>query len=624
MTQKGSSSQSALKAVPPIRCVVVQLARLGDNLQSLMALRAAKQLYPQLEITLVVRDSFAAAAHRVPWVHQIHELPTTTLLEGAVSDPTKKDEVLPSLARWLSGLVSQPWDIALNWTFSESSSWLTGLLPARVKLGYSRRKDLTLSASDGWTHYVQAVVQGEIPQNIHLTDILTTQLLTALQIHVGDPEADAGNQSITRGFFDFSQASFNFKQTDLQGRPWRDPARRWIAFQIGAGHSTKTLSPQEWAKLIEIFRKNRPELNLLLLGGAGDLTRQNEIRELIVAQGVPQQGIAYLAGDCEFQDWASVIERSHWLISGDTSAIHVASIVGTRILNLSLGNVRYMETGPYGNGHIVMRPDQRTDLTPEMIFHTWEYFSSEFRAQKSLTLGIHLETEGCPPESIQRMQILRSRIRDADAGGGVVYEAVLNETLSFNDWIAQVTGYIARAWYCGWTPAIGHELSRGHIHPDLIRSVRSLEEPLHVLIKICEESKRTAITLQRKVGALRSQKVMGLEAKQSLQQQADKLMELEQLIERLVHAQPALAMFFRFAKVSMHNLSGDDIAELGKQTATVYNRLGQGAQTFKEWVAHLLSLSKPMVVENRSRVIPVEFRNSTKSKTPNPDHEVTT
>jgi len=40
----------------PIRCLVVQFARLGDTLQSLMALRAAKQLYPNLEIHFVARE----------------------------------------------------------------------------------------------------------------------------------------------------------------------------------------------------------------------------------------------------------------------------------------------------------------------------------------------------------------------------------------------------------------------------------------------------------------------------------------------------------------------------------------------------------------------------------------
>jgi ADP-heptose:LPS heptosyltransferase len=613
-------SSSTLKARPPIRCLIVQLARLGDTLQTLMALRAAKQLYPQLEFTLVVRDSFSAAAHRVPWVHEVHELPTGALIGDVVSGKTSEQDAIPALARWISPLVSKPWDFAINWTYSEASSWLTGLLPAKVKLGFSRRKDQTLSASDGWTHYMQGVVQGQLPQNIHLTDILTTQFLTALQIHIGDPEADAGNTSVSRGFFDFSQESFKFGHPQLQSKIWRDPARKWIAFQIGAGHPSKTLSPQKWADLIRNFREKRPELNLLILGGRGETAQQAEIKSLLSSAEVSLSGVAFLAGESDFENWASLIERSQWLLSGDTAAIHLASIVGTRVLNLSLGNVRYMETGPYGNGHVVARWNSPDSFSAGLLFDAWEYISSDFRAQKSLTLSLHLETEGHSPSQIESLQLYKSRIRDADSGGGVCYEPLLHEKLSFDEWQSQVAGYIARSWYCGWTPPIGHELNRNQVKADLLREVRQLAEPIDVLIKICEESKRTALSLQRKVGALRSQKIMGLESRAALQEQAGKLMELEKLIERLVFAQPALGMFYRLAKVSMHNLSGEDIAELGKQTASVYHRLSQGAQFYKDWVSHLLTLSKPRIVENTARVIPVEFKNSSKTK---PENEVT-
>src|SRR4051794_18891579 len=94
----------------PIRCLIVQLARLGDTLQTLMALRAAKQLYPQLEIHFVAREKFAAAAKRVPWIKEVITLPTDDLLSPILKG--EKDEVqgLGDLARWIAPLVQHPWD----------------------------------------------------------------------------------------------------------------------------------------------------------------------------------------------------------------------------------------------------------------------------------------------------------------------------------------------------------------------------------------------------------------------------------------------------------------------------------------------------------------------------------
>ena len=54
-----AKSPSDTEAPKKLRCLVIQLTRLGDSLQSLMALRAAKQLYPNLEIHFLARERFA-------------------------------------------------------------------------------------------------------------------------------------------------------------------------------------------------------------------------------------------------------------------------------------------------------------------------------------------------------------------------------------------------------------------------------------------------------------------------------------------------------------------------------------------------------------------------------------
>ena len=211
----------------PIRCLVIQLTRLGDTLQSLMALRAAKQLYPNLEIHFVARERFAAAAKRVPWIKKVVTLPTEQILAPVLTGEKTELQALSDVARWVGPLVKEPWDMVVNWSYSEASSFLTGLLPARVKLGYSRRRDTTFAAADGWSHYIQAIVQNGLSQNIHLTDIFTTQLLTALQIHFGEPMND-GNAPVT------SKNFFELEIGEKEGK-WRDRSRKWVAIQLGAG-----------------------------------------------------------------------------------------------------------------------------------------------------------------------------------------------------------------------------------------------------------------------------------------------------------------------------------------------------------------------------------------------------
>src|SRR5688572_12327873 len=97
---------------PPkkIRMLIIQLARVGDTLQSLMALRAAKQLYPQLEIHFLARERFASAIKRVPWLDNVITLPTDSLLGPVLVNPKNEGFALRDLARWSKPLINEPWD----------------------------------------------------------------------------------------------------------------------------------------------------------------------------------------------------------------------------------------------------------------------------------------------------------------------------------------------------------------------------------------------------------------------------------------------------------------------------------------------------------------------------------
>jgi len=342
-------------ASPRVRILVIQLSRLGDTLQSLMALRAAKQLYPQLEIHFVAREKFADAARNTEWIDQVHALPTGTLVEPVLKflkenpvDPQHIDyrSVIGNAASWIAPLVDQPWQLVFNWTYSDTSSWLTGILPSVAKFGFTRKVDLNAATPDGWSHYIQAVVQQQSPQNIHLTDILTTQLLTALQLHVGDPENEANSrESLATKFFNLPKDCLETIREE--GRHWKDPSRKWISFQLGAGHPAKSWNRESWARLACRILARHSDCNLILLGGGeADRATAGLILDELRHNGLEDRSVLSLIDQTDFPLWASIIGRSQWVFSGDTSVVHLASVLGTRVVNISVGPVRYQETGP--------------------------------------------------------------------------------------------------------------------------------------------------------------------------------------------------------------------------------------------------------------------------------------
>ena len=64
MTPISHSQESA----PFLQCLVIQLSQLEDTLQSLIALKSAKKFYPQLQIHFLVREEYAFAVKKAPWI----------------------------------------------------------------------------------------------------------------------------------------------------------------------------------------------------------------------------------------------------------------------------------------------------------------------------------------------------------------------------------------------------------------------------------------------------------------------------------------------------------------------------------------------------------------------------
>jgi hypothetical protein len=264
--------------------------------------------------------------------------------------------------------------------------------------------------------------------------------------------------------------------------------------------------------------------------------------------------------------------------------------------------VRPEETGPYGNGHYVIAPRDRnatgaaSELDPEAVYAAWSYAASEWAHRRQITLENHLGQLGMS-HVIENIRLTRARIRNASDGGGVVYESQIRRSLTLDEWTSMVMGHTARSWYCGWTPAIGSELARERIGPELLRDLRRLEECTNVLTKICEEASRTATALNLRSLKLKSDRVMGLRDRDDLRELGKKLIELDTLIERMGRTQAPLQAFSQMSKVLMHNLRSTQLAEMGKETADCYRQLGEGVRIMGDWLKHTTGLVRPVAVQ---------------------------
>lgn len=572
-----------------MKILVIQLARLSDTLQSLMALRAAQQLYPEIEIHILVRERFADAARRIPWIKGVHILPTEKLITRHMSGNQSELEAIGGIARWLQPLVQEAWDLVLNWTYSEASSYLATLIPAKFRLGFTRQQDMSLGAKDGWSSYIQGVVHSGIPQNIHLTDIYTTQLLTALQIHLGDP-VNPGNATV-------SSSAFFTLEVQEENLTHLYSSRKWVGLQID-----NTWSIENWVKISEWILRRHAEINLVLLADPAVRTRAEEIMRSLKDKDVEISRVLNLAGRTDFDLWASVVSRCGWIISGPSAAVHLASVLGTRVLHITKKeDSRWDETGPYGNGHYVISSE--ATITPEQIYAIWSYGSSEWAHQNKKSISEHFSQLGWS-EHLREIKIYRSKVRPAQDGGGVVYAPMNLEQITPNDWFASVVGQIARSWYCGWVAPIGAELRREHLSPQLVRELRKLEEASDILVRVSEQAQKSATELAGLGQKLKSEKVMAIEDRKEIDRLGHKLIEYDGLIERLGKSVDLLRIFSQMSKVMLHNLPERNLTHVAQESAQVYGQMLEGVRLLKTWVKHTLDLARPVAIAP-SKIVPI-------------------
>jgi len=595
--------------VLPFSCLVIQLAGEGDVYQSLMALKAAKHLYPQMEITLLVSERFADVAKKTAWLQKVIALPEKDLIDPVLACQGTEKEALRKLARWVSPILGSSWDMVVNWTFSEASSYLTALVPAPIKLGYSRCEDSTQVCADVWSQYFQGIVQTDFGQNIHVTDILTTQLLTALHLQLGSP-ADAGHLPVSSRHF------FNVKYESSDYEHFLGKQGTWVGLQLGSSQPGEAMTSDDWAQLGSMILRRHENSFLILFGSEQEQSRARSVIEKIAHDTGERSRIISVVGEPRLERRIQALIRCRWLISFDSSLVHLASILGTRVIYLcnegTLRLPKILETAPYGNGHVIAcnkasnnpissSEKKSQSFAPDMAYAVWSYYNAEYLGPVGKSLTEHLEQVGMQPFFDQYL-ILRSRIRHGDDGGGVTYESQQGEPMTFDGWSAAVLGQCARGWYCGWIPPLSNELQKPRLSPVLIQEVRKLSEATELLAKVCQESERTAQTLYEKSNALPSSKIMNIESRSEIDMLARKLNELEELMSRLANAQSALRVFPIMQKIMMHNLEGQSLSELALQTIETHRRLKQGVEIFNDWISYTLKLARPSAVKSVTKV----------------------
>ncbi|UIJ36974.1 glycosyltransferase family 9 protein [Desulfobaculum bizertense] len=143
-------------------------------------------------------------------------------------------------------------------------------------------------------------------------------------------------------------------QDQMQETVWSPPrslggtSSRRVGVFLGASEALKRPCLEFWEELCELLyaRKIFP----VLLGGPAEQAFATELASRLSFPALN------LAGKQSLSELVMTGQGLNMLMTPDTGPMHLAAWSGLKVLNLSIGNVNCMETGPYQPGHYVLRP----------------------------------------------------------------------------------------------------------------------------------------------------------------------------------------------------------------------------------------------------------------------------
>lgn len=314
------------------RILVLQMCRFGDILQTTPMLRGIRRHLPQADVTLVVNDAF----RHVPIPSSLYDalmfLPYTEIAERLATDREAWPAAVGRLAIFVEGLGDEPFDLTLNLTHSELASLLAATIPSRDIRGGLVAPDRT------------RIVQGEVMTYFWASQLSRAQgCFNIVDLHNWTAGVPSERSGLEVEIPDDARQLMSTWLSDhgLQGRPF-------IAVQLGASDERKRWPPERFG---EAINQLEPELGeILLVGTAAERILGDRARTRIT------RTVYDSLGQSSIVELAALLESASLLLTNDTGTMHVATAVGTKVVDVSTGPVFAHETGPYGEGHLVIEP----------------------------------------------------------------------------------------------------------------------------------------------------------------------------------------------------------------------------------------------------------------------------
>ena len=303
--------------------LIVKLSAIGDVIHTLPSLAALRKLYPEAHITWVVEEAAAGLVKNHPLLNAVlisrRKSWIKYLRKGEFSRPLRE------MRAFLRELRKRPYDLVIDFHGLLKSAVIVLLSGGKRKLGYNSLQELS-----------GLFYNEKIPEdmNKHAVDryldfprFLGAKIAKAQFILPSDNSAQARIQSLLEKYH-------------LENK-------KFIAVNPVAYWETKLWDDEKFAGLADLIKT---KLNMEVVFTGSEKESIEKITTRMQAKAVN------LAGETTLPELAYLYQKALLLVTTDSGPMHLAAAVGTPVVAL-FGPTDPQRTGPYGDGHIIIRSD---------------------------------------------------------------------------------------------------------------------------------------------------------------------------------------------------------------------------------------------------------------------------
>lgn len=319
----------------PHRVLLIQLARLGDLVQTIPVITALKEASPDWEVDLLCPAHLAALGRLLPGISRVVRWDGAAWYRRAASaDSGELTRHIAEADAELRALVDNLYDHAfvLN---QHTRAVMAGALLAQESSGAVNGGPINQTLSP-WASYIRHVAASKQGRRVHLSDAFCGMCGLVPPKHMSPMPVPSTTLP-----------------SDLE--PIGQSEGDWIGVLVGAGDQERLVPLTVFERLITDCLQRCPKGRIVLIGDENEQERARTIQEMV--SPVLLGRMWDTTGRLSLIQLASLLARCRVVIGADTGPLHLAAAVGTRVIGWYFARARVHETGPYGSNHWVWQAE---------------------------------------------------------------------------------------------------------------------------------------------------------------------------------------------------------------------------------------------------------------------------